>query len=83
MYLEAVLTRVLHVSLITCHVAHLSCLVLVSSTGLSEMLASTQKLGLSNICCQRVTSLPTASIQLEARPLCFPGTKSILETITI
>ena len=47
-------------------------LVLVSRTGRRLTLASTQKLGLSSICCHKVTSFPTASIQLEDLPECFP-----------
>ena len=33
---------------------------------------STQKLGLSSICCHSVTSLPVASIQLQGLPPCLP-----------
>ena len=33
---------------------------------------STQKLGLSSICCHSVTSFPTPSIQKVGRPACFP-----------
>jgi len=49
-----------------------SCLVLVSRMGRRLTLASTQKLGLSSICCHKVTSFPTASIQLVDLPECFP-----------
>ncbi len=60
-------------ALVTFRVSHFSILVFDSRCCLRLTLASTQKLGLSSICCHKVTSLPTASIQLLDRPLCFPA----------
>lgn len=44
----------------------------ILSAGLTFTAPSTQKLGRSSICCQRVTSLPVESIQVEGFPWCFP-----------